>query len=193
MTNAQIKNIHIAKSRVGLSEEMYRSGMEIIAGVRSSKLLDQPGYEACMAWMEDLGWVQVIENRPVMGYWRAKVGSPYANTRLQFKVNELYAQYDAAVRHGAGRLYPLVSLIGNATEHRTTDLRRLYPREAMNLIEMLKDKIAQASPPASASRPQSGPAEDSPWQAEGAAVGTDASAPDESPVGATLTAEEIPF
>lgn len=49
--------LHVAKSRLKLSEEEYRSALVTLAGVTSSKELDQAGFEVLMGFFEHLGFV----------------------------------------------------------------------------------------------------------------------------------------
>jgi hypothetical protein len=52
----QISLIHVAKSRLGLSDEVYRDILQKVAGVGSSKELDAAGFVAVMDYMEQLGF-----------------------------------------------------------------------------------------------------------------------------------------
>ncbi len=95
MTKAQITNIHIAKSKVQLSEAQYRLMLHNVAGVTSSKELTNASYEDCMAFLEDCGYRQILDGQlQAPDYWRRQVAKRgvYANGRLLHKILELHGQ-----------------------------------------------------------------------------------------------------
>ncbi len=149
MTPAQIKNIHVAKNRIGMSDALYKIALHNVAHVTTSKDLTLQGYEDMMALMEDHGWRQCqprsepdapLQFYPVT-YWRDIVArrGTFANGRLLHKITELYELYARDPEH-----YSLGSLARTASSGRTDAPAKLSPREAHNLVELLKDKIAQA-------------------------------------------------
>lgn len=56
VTRKQITLLHVAKSKLGLTENEYRSTLVNIGGVVSSKELDPEGFEAVMGFFEYLGF-----------------------------------------------------------------------------------------------------------------------------------------
>lgn len=56
MTRKQLALVHVAKKQLGLADEDYRAILERIAGVESSKDLDQRSFEAVMQHMAALGF-----------------------------------------------------------------------------------------------------------------------------------------
>ena len=48
--------IHLAKKELGLDDDLYRSILEQVCGVSSSKDLDQPGRRKLLAYFRGKGW-----------------------------------------------------------------------------------------------------------------------------------------
>ena len=172
MTPAQIKNIHIAKSQVHMSDPQYRLLLANVAGVTTCKDLTNAAYEDCMAILEDMGYRQMERESPdsppqpaAPNYWRLKVAQrgTKANARLINKICTLYQEYlAAAALHGetrgvAGsptdpprleaRIYDLPGLVRRVSQDRTPVPDQLTPREAFNLIECLKSIFARVHHP----------------------------------------------
>jgi hypothetical protein len=55
-TKEQIALIHIAKSQLRLSDDLYRDILRVQGGVESSKDLDARGVEAVLRRFRELGW-----------------------------------------------------------------------------------------------------------------------------------------
>jgi hypothetical protein len=129
MTPTQLKLIHIAAGQVqgGLNDAQYRTLLQNVAGVTSAKSLTNASYEDCMAVLEDLGFRQRGEPED---YWRDKVfrrGSR-PGERMVFKIEAMALECR----------YELPALCLRMSNHRTGDVRALYPREAWQLIEAMK-------------------------------------------------------
>ena len=131
MSPAQLRLIHSAVRQVQLNDPQYRMLLKSVAGVDSSKLLDNSSFEDVMAVLEDMGfgrttsanssyWRNIVENRGV------KVGS-----RMVHKIRELAATE-------AGRRYTLAAMVSRFSDKRTEDVEQLLPREAWKLIEGYK-------------------------------------------------------
>jgi len=56
ITNERITLIHVAKARVGINDETYRNLLARVAGVRSSKELDDAGFAAVMEEFKRFGF-----------------------------------------------------------------------------------------------------------------------------------------
>lgn len=52
----QLTLIHVAKTKLNLSDEIYRTALAQVAGVTSSTELDQDGFEAMMGLFEHMGF-----------------------------------------------------------------------------------------------------------------------------------------
>lgn len=63
----QIKLLHVAKGKLGISEEAYRLALAHIAGVTSSTELDLAGFEAMMGFFEWMGFRPLASRGPSYG------------------------------------------------------------------------------------------------------------------------------
>ena len=131
-TKLQITLIHVAASQAGLNKEQYRTLLKNVGGVESSKLLDQSGFEDCMAVIEDCGFRE--RNKPA-NYWRQIVArrGTFCSPRMVRKIMALAEE----------SRYQVPSLCLRFSEHRADSPDQLHPREAWNLIEMLKASNAR--------------------------------------------------
>jgi hypothetical protein len=137
MTSLQTRLIHIAAKQVDLSDLQYRLLLKNVAGVDSSKMLTQAGFEDVMAVLEDMGFRDTAHApaRAARGdYWRGKVAvrGQQCGGRMVHKIRELAERQSK---------YTLIGLCHLASQYRAADPEHLRPREAWNLIEMLKDVI----------------------------------------------------
>lgn len=128
-TPDQIRTLQIARRKVGLGEAHYRLLLHNVAGVASCKDLDNASFEDVMAVLESFG-VQLNERLP-NGYWQRKVDQrgTGAGERMVRKIIELQKQQDR---------YPLAAICLRHSDGRTDQADKLLPREAWNVIEMLK-------------------------------------------------------
>ena len=69
ISNKQIALIHVAKSKLGLTEAEFRSGLVDLCGVTSVTELDQDGFTALMGLFEYLGFKPLTAKGA--GLWRA--------------------------------------------------------------------------------------------------------------------------
>lgn len=67
LSKKQIAILHIGKSKMGWSDEMYRSALVHIAGVTSSKELDRAGFEAMMGYYDFMGFNPTRADGPDFG------------------------------------------------------------------------------------------------------------------------------
>lgn len=125
-TPRQLQLVHVAARRVNLEAPQYRMLLHNVAGVESAKDLDNATFEDVMAVLEDLGF----RGGPDADYWRRKVRlrGMYSGPRMVHKIHAL----------AADQRYQLPALCLRFSDHRTDEPEKLYPREAYNLIEMLK-------------------------------------------------------
>ncbi len=67
ITSRQKAILHVAKAKLGLTENQYRSCLVHIAGVESSIDLDQPGFEAVLGFFEWRGFTPLVAHGPSYG------------------------------------------------------------------------------------------------------------------------------
>lgn len=67
LTNKQKAVLHVAKSKLGLSDEEYRSALVHVAGATSSTELDQDGFNAMMGLFEHFGFKPLAKTGPDYG------------------------------------------------------------------------------------------------------------------------------
>ncbi|MBC7163904.1 MAG: regulatory protein GemA [Roseovarius sp.] len=67
ISNKQIALIHVAKSKLGLTEAEFRSGLVDLCGVTSVTELDQDGFTALMGLFEYLGFKPLTAKGPDYG------------------------------------------------------------------------------------------------------------------------------
>jgi hypothetical protein len=128
LTTKQLRVIHVMRKDADLNDAQYRTVLRSVAGVSSSKDLDQEGFERTMAAMEGYGGDDRCGT-----YWRDRQAARegLCGERAFFKIRQL-------IPH---QRYSLESLVWRFSEGRSEDPRCLQPREAWNLIEMLKAVI----------------------------------------------------
>lgn len=112
-----------------------RQGIPVSDPSSTSARLDNADFEDFMAIVEDRAGGKILHFTP--GYFGDKVGSRsvHANERMGSKIRELYRAY---LLQGDGR-YRLEGLVWRFSAQRTSQVDELKPREAWNLIEMLKN------------------------------------------------------
>lgn len=133
MTKPQLQLIHVARRQVeklsggAFDDAAYRLLLWNIARARSSTQLSNTGLEEVMAFFESRGFVDSHNGE---GYWQRKVDERdrFANQRLIQKIHALIPQ----------TTYKLEGLCLRFSNGRTDQVQKLDPREAYNLIEMLK-------------------------------------------------------
>jgi hypothetical protein len=139
-TPQQLRIIHAAARHTGLIDAesdatRYRLLLKNVADVETSKALTQAGFEDVMAVMEDMGY---RHHHAGETYWRDKVGArgSTCGERMLFKIEQLAAR----------SRYELTALVLRHSGNRTERAAELLPREAWNLIEMLKAAAAREAP-----------------------------------------------
>lgn len=60
--------LHVARHKLGLSDDTYRLALAKIASVTSSNDLDQEGFEAVMGFFEHCGFRPLIADGPSFGH-----------------------------------------------------------------------------------------------------------------------------
>lgn len=68
ITRKQLALIHVASSKLGLSDDSYRSALAQVAGVTSSTELDQAGFEAMMGLFEYMGFRPLLAQGKSYGH-----------------------------------------------------------------------------------------------------------------------------
>ncbi|MGS4946972.1 regulatory protein GemA [Meridianimarinicoccus sp. RP-17] len=67
LSTKQLALIHVAKAKLGITEDQYRACLVQIAGVESSKDLDRGGFEALMGFFEYMGFKPLNPRGAVYG------------------------------------------------------------------------------------------------------------------------------
>ncbi len=88
MTRKQLAVLHVAKNKLGLSDDQYRNVLATLAGVTSSKDLDRGGFEAVMGYFDYMGFKPLAARGPSYGE-RPGMAS-YAQIAL---VRQLWAEF----------------------------------------------------------------------------------------------------
>lgn len=133
-TRPQIIAIQQGRRHCRLNDDQYRTLLRNVAGVESSKELDNRGVEDVLAVLEDSGF----DSHPAgPTYWRDKVrlrGSS-CGERMARKIHALAG--DPAQR------YDLAAMCRRMSGGRTAVVEELLPREAWQLIEGFKAIVAR--------------------------------------------------
>ena len=95
-TRRQLALIHVAKAKVGLTEDEWRAALVQVAGVESARELDREGFDAMMGLMEHLGFRPLTVRGPTYGS-RPGFASP-AQVQL---VRALWDEYTEGPRRRA--------------------------------------------------------------------------------------------
>jgi hypothetical protein len=121
INNRQKALLHVAKARLGLSDEEYRDILRTYGGAESSKFLNEVGLERVMAFFQSLGF----QAKPARG----------ANLRLSASEAQVRLIYYLAQDLGwvPRRLYGFMSKMTGETHP-----ERLTKKQASNVIEGLK-------------------------------------------------------
>lgn len=68
LNRKQLAAIHVAKTKLGMSDAEYRTALVHIAGVTRSKELDLDGFHAVMGYFDFLGWKPTAPTGPDYGH-----------------------------------------------------------------------------------------------------------------------------
>jgi hypothetical protein len=136
-TKSQLRCIHTGARAVRLIEldgndARYRMLLRNAGDVESAADLDNRGVEDVMAILEDMGF----DDHPGgERYWRDKVlrRRSACCERMAYKIHALATE----------QRYELGALCLRFSDHRTDVVEQLLPREAWNLIEMLKAVVGR--------------------------------------------------
>lgn len=128
LTKSQIVYLQTARRQAGITEDApWRTILRSAGHVESCKDLDNAGFEAVMAVLEDMGF----RDRSKPGdHWRTK------SARQPAKASERMVRKIIMLAQHCR--YSLPALCERFSEHRTQFPENLRPQEAWNLIEMLK-------------------------------------------------------
>jgi hypothetical protein len=140
ITAKQLRLIHIASRQAGLSDPQYRTVLRTVAGVESSKALDQAGFENVMAVLEEQGF-GAGSACPARDYWKGRAAA--GGGRLEHKICELAPR----------QKYRLEGLCLRFSRGRTDQPGKLSPRESLDLINMLNVAIEREGKGTDASIP----------------------------------------
>ena len=67
LSNSQNRILHVAKAKLKMPDDEYRSSLAVIAGVTSSTELDQAGFEAMMGFFDWMGFKPLQKSGPNYG------------------------------------------------------------------------------------------------------------------------------
>ncbi len=99
LSNRQKAFMHVAKSKVNLSDAQYRTALVEIAGVTSSTELDQGGFTAMMGYFEFMGFKPLTANGADYG---ARPGmASFAQLEL---IRTIWREYTRAAYDGESEL-----------------------------------------------------------------------------------------
>jgi len=86
----KIALIHVAVAQLGLGDDDYRLVLATVAGVRSSKELDDAGFRAVMDQLHRLGFES--DRRKAAGFGRRYSNPDFATDGQVDKIRELWAE-----------------------------------------------------------------------------------------------------
>lgn len=92
LSRKQLALLHVAKAKLGLGEDAWRSRLVQLAGVESAAGLDRDGFDAIMGYLEYLGFQPVVLRGPSYG---ARPG--FASPVQVLLIRDLWAE----LTHGA--------------------------------------------------------------------------------------------
>jgi hypothetical protein len=152
MSREQLASIHILAHKAGIDTKHDRASYELlltnVAGVVTSKDLNQRSFEDVMATLEDLAEGNGVDVGP---HWRHIVATrgSSATSRMVWLIRQLHTDYEALRGEGDPH-YELAGLVERMSRGRRlgpiSDLALLTPREAWNMIEAMKGIIARLAP-----------------------------------------------
>lgn len=128
LTNPQKAILHVAKTKLRLSDDFYRSALGEIAGVTSSTELDRTGFEAMMGFFEYLGFRPMEGKGPNYGE-RAGMAS-WAQIEL---IRALWRELPHQAYHGEDELNKWL-----LRSFKLSSLRFLRKETAPKIITALK-------------------------------------------------------
>lgn len=133
LSRKQYALLNVAKGKIGLDEDAYRSCLVQIAGVQSATDLDRDGFDALMAYFEYLGFLPVVPRGPTYGA-RPGMATP---AQVQF-IRDLWAEYTGEGREDALNKWLLRCW-------KVSSLRFLTKADAQRAITALKAMKARAA------------------------------------------------
>jgi hypothetical protein len=133
LSNKQKALLHVAKSKLELSDAEYRSALVHIAGVTSSTELDQDGFTAMMALFEHLGFAPLTATGADYG---ARPGmASFAQIEL---IRTIWAEYTHGADEAALNKWLLRSFKVSSLRFVTKDTAR----KAITGLRMMKRRAA---------------------------------------------------
>lgn len=135
ISKRQLALIHVAQTKLGISDAAYRSALVEIAGVTSSKELDSAGFDAMMGYFE---WLGFEPGKPRGQDFGARPGmASFAQLEL---IRALWAEYTRFSYGGEDELNKWL-----ARSFKVSSLRFLSKRAAQRTITALKAMKARAA------------------------------------------------
>lgn len=134
LSKRQIALIHVAKTKLGLDDDLYRAVLVNLCGVTSSKELDQAGFDTVMGFFEWRGFKPMTRNGANYGP-RPGMAS-YAQLEL---IRALWFEYSQG-RAGEGELNKWLERC-----FKLTSLRFLDKATAPKVITALKAMKTRAA------------------------------------------------
>ena len=135
LNRKQIAILHVAKSKLGISEAEYRAALVQIAGVESSTELDRGGFEALMGFCEYLGFEPLVRRGP--DYGKRPGMASFAQLEL---IRELWREYTLGANGSEDELNKWL-----LRSFKVSSLRFLTMEAARKAITALKAMKARAA------------------------------------------------
>ncbi|WP_113911169.1 regulatory protein GemA [Roseovarius dicentrarchi] len=134
LSRKQLAILHVAKSKLGLSDNHYRGALVHLTGATSAKELDQSGFEIVMGYFEWMGFAPMKARG--QDYGTRKGMASFAQCEL---IRALWAEY---TRHVAGEDELNKWLLRS---FQVSSLRFLTATRAAHAITALKAMKARAA------------------------------------------------
>lgn len=131
----QLRLVHVARGKLGLSDGAYRSVLVHVAGVTSATELDRPGFEAVMGFFEYLGFAPLTPRG--QDYGQRPGMASFAQLEL---IRALWAEYTANAYAGEDELNKWLLRC-----FKVSALRFLTAADARKAITALKTMKARAA------------------------------------------------
>ncbi len=139
ITTAQIALIHVAKNRLQLDDDSYRSILKAEAGVDSARDLDAKGFDRLMRRFEHLGFTSVAHER-------RRQANKQRGTITPEQQSKIAALYDELARASAAVGHPGFASAAARTAFNRRQCRKAFPQtigDAMKVIEGQKAMLGR--------------------------------------------------
>lgn len=135
ISDKQLKLIHVARRKLMLSDEVYRTALAQVAGATSSTELDQDGFEAMMGLFEYMGFQPTKAQGQNFGQRRGMAS--FAQIEL---IRALWREYTHRQYSGEDQLNKWLERCFKVSSLRY--LSKDGARKAITALKMMKARIA---------------------------------------------------